>query len=455
MAISKLFVSKRVLINNSLTAAGILVSEGKIKEIISEDKIEAVKTDTTIKVIDVGENVLMPGIIDSHVHVNEPGRTEWEGFESATKAAVAGGVTTIVDMPLNSIPPTTTLENFNTKLSSTKGKLHSDVAFWGGVIPNNQNELLQMVDAGVIGFKCFMGPSGIDEFPHVNYEDIEKALKVLEGTDAVLAFHAEIDQDVDIKNDDPKSYNTYLKSRPAEMEENAIKMVAELCGSHQTRCHIVHVSAASALPIIKAAKEKCFKLTAETCHHYLSLIAEEIPDNNTQFKCAPPIRESDNRTQLWDGLKSGILDLVVSDHSPCTPDLKFLGKPSENSGNFIKAWGGISSLQFGLSLFWTEGRKRGFKIEDINRLMTVNPAKLAGLNDRKGQIKEGFDADFVVWDPEATITISETMIHHKNKVTPYAGKTLQGKVIRTVVRGETVFENGKHSKPLGQILKKK
>ncbi|KAF5278467.1 hypothetical protein FQA39_LY05956 [Lamprigera yunnana] len=438
-------------------------NEGKIANIIERDRLRKFENDDNCEVIDVGEYVIMPGIIDSHVHVNEPGRTDWEGYETATKAAASGGITTVVDMPLNSIPPTTTLDNFYEKVKTANGKTHVDVAFWGGVIPNNQDELLNMIEAGVVGFKCFMCESGVDEFPKVTQEDIVEAMKILKNTNKVLAFHAEVDGDLEVLGKltipnkhvkvqvfigDPTNFSTFLQTRPASMEVQAIEIIIDLAQKFGVRVHIVHLSAADALPLIVDAKQKGVHLTVETCHHYLSLKSEDVPNTATQFKCTPPIRDIENQNSLWEALKKNTIDMVVSDHSPCIPDLKVF-----ESGDFIKAWGGISSLQFGLSLFWTQLQGRGLTIFDITKYMTYMPAKLTGLHHVKGRIAENYDADLVIWDPHATVEITENMIQHKNKVTPYLGRKLCGKVLKTVVRGQIVFEDGKEiGAPLGKLI---
>ncbi|KAL6427571.1 hypothetical protein ACFW04_008806 [Cataglyphis niger] len=390
----------------------------------------------------------MPGIIDSHVHVNEPGRTEWEGFDTATRAAATGGVTTIADMPLNSIPPTTTLDNLKVKAAEAQAKIFVDVAFWGGVIPGNQHELRSLVDAGVVGFKCFLCPSGVDEFPHVSVDDVEKTLMELLPTKTVLAFHAEYEQNERTNSliDDPNLYDTFLHSRPDHMEVDAVKLICDWCTKYNYRCHIVHLSSAECLALINDAKARGAPLTVETCYHYLVLAAEDIPESSTEFKCCPPIRRKNNREQLWQGIKSGTLDMIVSDHSPCVPELKI-------RGNFLTAWGGISSLQFGLSLMWTAARTRDMSLSEISKLLSSQPARLCGLDDRKGNLSEGMDADFVIWDPEETIKIETSNIYHKNKLTPYKGKILFGKVIATVLRGQFIFREGKIvEKSMGNLL---
>uniref|UniRef100_A0A4W6EXG8 allantoinase n=1 Tax=Lates calcarifer TaxID=8187 RepID=A0A4W6EXG8_LATCA len=380
-------------------------------------------------VLDVGDSVVMPGIVDSHVHVNEPGRTSWEGFWTATKAAAAGGVTTIVDMPLNSIPPTTTLGNFHEKLREATGKCFVDTAFWGGVIPGNQV---------VAGFKCFLIHSGVEEFPHVTNCDLHAAMKQLQGTGSVLLFHAELDvQQTTEESGDPSQYSTFLESRPDVMEVEAIRTVTELCLQYQVRCHIVHLSSAKPLKLIQKARQAGAPLTVETTHHYLSLCAENIPAGATQFKCCPPIRGSNNQEQLWSALKAGQIDMVVSDHSPCTPDLKKL-----DTGDFSQAWGGISSLQFGLPLFWSSAKKRGFQLSDVVRLLSRKTAQLCGLDNQKGSLGPGYDADLVIWDPEREF-----------EITPYLGITLQGVVYATILRGRLVYKEGSFCpEPLGKHL---
>uniref|UniRef100_A0A6Q2ZD42 allantoinase n=1 Tax=Esox lucius TaxID=8010 RepID=A0A6Q2ZD42_ESOLU len=399
-------------------------------------------------VLDVGDSLVMPGIVDCHVHVNEPGRSSWEGFWTATRAAAAGGVTTIVDMPLNSIPPTTTLDNLQDKMEAASGKCFVDTAFWGGVIPGNQLELKPMIQAGVAGFKCFLIHSGVEEFPHVTDKDLHTAMEQLQGTGSVLLFHAERDVPLLSEEDaDPKDYSTFLNSRPDVMELEAIRTVTDLCLHYQVRCHIVHLSSAQPLELIQAARQAGAPLTVETTHHYLSLSAEHIPAGATQFKCCPPIRGAANQEKLWSALKDGHIDMVVSDHSPCTPDLKRL-----DTGDFTQAWGGISSLQFGLSLFWTSASKRGFTLPDVARFLCQSTARLCRLDNQKGSLVPGHDADLVIWDPEKEFEVKAS-IHHKHKLTPYMGLRLRGEVCATIVRGRLVYKRGSFSPlPLGKHL---
>ncbi|XP_044526835.1 allantoinase, mitochondrial-like [Gracilinanus agilis] len=444
--------SSRVVVDDAVVPAEIVIDGGRIAEILP---VGSTVPSQGEKVLDVGHLVVMPGIVDSHVHINEPGRTAWEGFHSATRAAAAGGITTLVDMPLNCQPPTTTLSNLYTKLQAARRQCHVDVAFWGGLIPGNAAELKPMMKAGVPGFKCFLIDSGVEEFPNVGIKDLHVAMRELQGTDCVLLFHAE--EDVDLEKSglgsggggpEPSEYRTFLASRPDAMEVEAIRTVSELCLQYKVRCHIVHLSTARALPIIREARRKGAPLTVETTHHYLSLAAQHVPPGGTQYKCCPPIRSKHNQDQLWKALQDGNIDLVISDHSPCTADLKHL-----ESGDFLQAWGGISSLQLGLPLFWTSARHRGFSLHDVVKFMCKNPAKLSGLEAQKGSLRPGQDADLVIWDPEKEFEVKESMIQHKNKLTPYLGFRLHGEVFATVVHGNLVYLNGEFSPvPQGNLL---
>ncbi|XP_030227672.1 allantoinase, mitochondrial isoform X2 [Gadus morhua] len=437
--------SRRVLLGDVIQPAVIYVRDGKIQSVRPGSALSA--DEESCEVWDVGDRVVMPGLVDSHVHVNEPGRTSWEGFWTATRAAAAGGVTTIVDMPL--IPPTTTLGNLDEKMCVAEGQCFVDTAFWGGVIPGNQLELRPMIWAGVAGFKCFLIHSGVDEFPHVVDADLHAAMQQLQGTGSVLLFHAEKEVPETIEESgDPCEYSTFLRSRKDVMEVEAIRTVTQLCLQYRVRCHIVHLSSAEPLALIRGARAAGAPLTVETTHHYLTLSSEDIPPRATQFKCCPPIRSQANQEQLWAALKAGDIDMVVSDHSPCTPELKNL-----DTGDFSQAWGGISSLQFGLSLFWTSASGRGFQLSDATRLLSRNTAQLCCLDDRKGSLAPGYDADLVIWDPEREFVVQEGNIHHKNKVTPYLGGTLRGLVHATLVRGQLVYREGSFClKPLGKHL---
>ncbi|XP_063705041.1 allantoinase [Culicoides brevitarsis] len=461
-----LYSSRRVLLEDNdgtfrLTDAGILVSQetGKILRVLeTQEEINSLLMSSRgLNVVDYGNLMILPGLIDSHVHINEPGRTDWEGFETATKAALAGGFTTIVDMPLNSIPPTTTLGNLKTKIEVARQKIYTNCGFWGGVIPGNDKNLQEMIRHGVVGFKCFMCPSGVDEFPHVTLPDLELAMEKLKGYETVLAFHAEVDNSCcggsNSADPDPKKYETYLKSRPDQMEIEAIQTVCDLSKKHDVNCHIVHLSTALALPTIRQAKLDGIKLTVETCHHYLALNSETVPDASTEFKCAPPIRTKDNQTQLWQALRDKTLDMVVSDHSPSTPGMKLLIYGNKNRGNFLDAWGGISSVQFGLSLFWTNCQMYNFDITDAVRLLCKAPAKLCGFDKTKSRIAVGFDADFCIFDENQTFQVSQEIIQFKNKATPYMGMQLRGVVHATILGGIVAFDKGiVQGGPKGKIL---
>ena len=457
--------SKRVYTTYGAKEAVVVISEGRITDIIAP---ELAHPDCQIE--DLSNLVLMPGLIDSHVHVNEPGRTEWEGFRTATRAAAAGGITTIADMPLNCDPVTTTAKAFQIKLDAIAGKpperekkkttkekakkaskdtadspeeeeekLWVDCAFYGGVVPGNENELEEMIKMGVTGFKCFLIHSGIDEFPNVTEADLRKAMPILAKHKIPLLVHAELCQHEEEDTwTDPRSYKAFLASRPRKWENEAIDMMIKLCREFKGPVHIVHLSSADALPAISTLKKDGLPFTVETCPHYLSFEAEQIPDGDPRYKCAPPIREAENREKLWRGLTAGLIDFVVSDHSPCVPDKKFIPE-----GDLKRAWGGISSLQFGLPVIWTEAKRRGLPLTDLIEWMCARPAKFLGLSERKGAIKVGYDADIIAFDPEADFVINKDIIQHKHKVTPYEGRQLKGVVHKTYVRGRLVYESGK------------
>lgn len=376
------------------------------------------------------DEVLLPGLVDTHVHVNEPGRTEWEGFASATRAAAAGGVTTIVDMPLNSIPPTTTPEALEVKRAAARGQVAVDTGFWGGAVPENLGSLRALHDAGVFGFKAFLAPSGVDEFGHLDAAGLDAALAELAAFDGLLLVHAEDPGVLHAhENAGGPSYDAYVASRPGEAEVVAISRVIDGVRRTGTRAHILHLSSAAALPELRAARAEGLPITVETCPHYLTLAAESIPDGGTQFKCAPPIRDEANRDALWQALADGDIDLVVSDHSPSTADLKFAGH-----GDFGAAWGGIAGVQLGLPAMWTAAAERGVALEDVVRWMSASPAAFAGLA-RKGAVEVGRDADLVVFAPDARFTVHAAELLHKNPVTAYDGADLRGVVRRTVLRG--------------------
>ncbi len=382
--------------------------------------------------MDAGDLLVMPGLVDTHVHVNEPGRTNWEGFESATRAAAAGGVTTLLDMPLNSIPATTTVTALDIKRAAAVGKTSVNVEFIGGVVPGNAGDLEGLRDAGVRAFKCFLSPSGVDEFSHVTERDLAKAFPVLARLGLPLMVHAE-DPARLLPGGSSSSYADYLASRPVEAEHSAIELLVGIMSRSRAPVHIVHLSSATSLGIIRAAKLRGLPLTVETCPHYLTFAAEEIPDEATEYKCAPPIRSRAERDALWDGLITGDIDLVASDHSPCPPNMK------RTHGDFFSAWGGIASLQLSLPAVWTGARARGVLPERIATWMSASPARLAGLADRKGAIAEGYDADIVLWDPDESFVVNPAELFHRHPVTPYAGRELFGVMRATYVGGRQVF----------------
>jgi allantoinase len=379
------------------------------------------------------DEVLVPGLVDTHVHVNEPGRTEWEGFASATRAAAAGGITTIVDMPLNSIPPTVDVAALETKRKAAQGQVHVDVGFWGGAVPGNLAELRGLHDAGVFGFKCFLLHSGVDEFPQLSADDLDRYLEVLAGFPALLLVHAEDSQAV-ARAPDPhgERYADFLRSRPRGSENVAVAQVIESARWTGGRVHVLHLSSSDALPMLASARRDGVAVSVETCPHYLTFDAETIADGATLFKCCPPIREAENRERLWRGLGEGVIDQVVSDHSPCTPELKRL-----DIGDFGVAWGGIASLQLSLPAVWTAARARGHRLVDVVRWMAERPAEVAGLR-RKGHIALGGDADLCVFAPDEAFVVDPTRLHHRHPVTPYAGRPLAGVVRGTWLRGRRV-----------------
>jgi allantoinase len=384
--------------------------------------------------VDAGESMVMPGVIDTHVHVNEPGRTEWEGFETATLAAAAGGVTTILDMPLNSIPVTTSRFALERKREAAKGKCHVHVGFIGGVVPGNVDELPRMADGGVRAFKCFLSPSGVNEFPSVSERMLRKAFPVLADLGLPLMVHAE---DPSLLHPAPRGgsqeYGTYLASRPQEAEASAIGLMIKMMAEYPTRVHIVHLSSAKSLTAIRAARDRELPITVETCPHYLAFAAQMIHDGATEFKCAPPIRWDAEREGLWKALLDGEVDLIASDHSPCPPSMKDTG------GDFFAAWGGIASLELSLPAVWTGARAHGAGVEWVVRWMCEGTARLAGFEAQKGRLEAGYDADIVVWDPEASFIVDPTKLHQRHKVTPYAGRELFGVVRATYVCGQLAF----------------
>jgi allantoinase len=419
-----------VITPEGVRAASIHIADGKIERVASYEDA----TDATAA-WDAGDSIVMPGIVDTHVHVNEPGRTEWEGFDTATRAAAAGGVTTILDMPLNCVPATTSVEALVAKRQAARGKTHVNVEYIGGVVPGNANQIELLATAGVRAFKCFLSPSGVDDFMNVTEADLREAFPHLARTGLPLMVHAEDPSCLIEPRSASRHYSDYLASRPVEAERSAIELLVRLMEWCPTRVHIVHLSSATSLDIVRSAKSRGLPLTVETCPHYLTFAAEEIPDGATEYKCAPPIRSRAERDALWDALIAGDIDLVASDHSPCPPIMK------ESDGNFFGCWGGIASLQVTLSAVWTGARARGVQPERITTWMSESPSRLAGLAHRKGRIAAGYDADIAIWNPDATFLVNGGTLRHRHPVTPYAGRELFGVVERTYVRGELITEN--------------
>jgi allantoinase len=433
--------SRRVVQPHGVGPGVVLVRDGIIEDVVSE-------APPGIDLVDVGSDAISPGIVDCHVHMNEPGRTEWEGFETATRAAAAGGVTTVVDMPLNSVPVTTTRAALDEKLAATEGRCFVDVGFWGGVVPNNTQDLAGLAEGGALGCKAFLVHSGIDDFPNATERDLAEAMPVLRDHGLPLLAHAELDLGANVTEPNPRAYRGYLQSRPPLWEDEAIRLLVGLC--RRTRCpvHIVHLSSASSIGTLRAARAEGLPITVETCPHYLCFEAESIPDGATLFKCAPPIRDHANRESLWAALFEGVIDFVITDHSPCTPALKL-----PETGDFHHAWGGIASLQLGLPAVWTEARRRGADLLQLANWMSAGPAAFAGLQRRKGRIAPGLDADLVVWDPDATFVPERDQLFFRHKVSPYLGTSLTGRVRETILRGVPVFDGAGHpAGPVGRRL---
>ena len=435
---------ERVVLPDGVRAAAIHIRDGRIHAVSSY-----ADTPVGVPVRDAGQLVILPGLVDTHVHINDPGRSEWEGFEHATRAAAAGGVTTLVDMPLNSVPPTTTVSGFGDKLDAARGRCRVDVGFWGGVVPGNTDELEPLARRGVLGFKCFLSPSGVDEFEHVGEAELRKALPVLATLKLPLLAHAELPallREPD-PSGNPRDHATWLASRPPEAEHAAIDLLIRLSREYGAHVHIVHLASPDALPAIDAGRRSGVPITVETCPHYLTFAADEIAPGATAFKCAPPIRGREDRERLWEGLAAGRIDLIATDHSPAPPSLK---RPDD--GDFLRAWGGIASLQIGLAAIWTGAASRGIPFERVARWMAAAPAMLAGIEQMKGSIAIGRDADLVLWDPDAESAVDPAALYHRHPVTPYAGMQLRGVVRTTFLRGQVVYDDARFPEGAGRLI---
>jgi len=431
------FLSRRVVTPHGIKAAAVLVQDRRIFDVVPPDQLPA-----QISVKDFGEAAILPGLVDSHVHINEPGRTEWEGFRTATRAAAAGGFTLLVDMPLNCLPTTTTVAALEAKRQAASGQCQVDWMAWGGVVSDNQEHVEGLAAAGVPGFKCFLIHPGIDGFTMVTEQELRSALPHVARTGLPLLVHAELPGPVDaatrrLSQADWSKYATYLQSRPDEAEVSAIQLMISLCREYHFRLHIVHLATSQALDMLRTAKSDGLPVSVETCPHYLHLSSDKIPDGQTLFKCAPPIRSRENCEKLWRGLQEGVIDLVATDHSPCPPEMKRLSER-----NFRPAWGGISSLSLALPVMWTEASGRGFTLADIARWMAEAPARLAGCEARKGRLAKDFDADFLVFDPETEFIATEAHLYYRHRVSPYLGEKLLGAVKATYLRGNCVFADG-------------
>lgn len=425
--------SRRVITPDGEHPAVVCVHDGRIAAVEPYQATVASRTEE-----DLGDFALLPGLVDTHVHVNEPGRTEWEGFATATRAAAAGGITTLIDMPLNSIPPTVDTPGLDVKRKAADGQCFVDVGFWGGAIPGNLDQLRALHESGVFGFKCFTSPSGVDEFPPLSWPEIDAVLRELRAFDGLLIVHAEDPAALGEPTDG--SYSRFVGSRPPDAEQSAVRRLGALAAATGTRTHVLHVSATEAAQQVARAQGAGARITAETCPHYLTLAAESVPDGATEYKCCPPIRGRANQDALWRALAAGVIGYVVSDHSPCVPELK--------AGDFATAWGGVASLQLGLPLVWTAARSRGHGLGDVVRWMSSGPASLVGLR-RKGRIAPGCDADLVAFAPDEHFVVDPAALHHRHPLTPYAGRRLHGVVRRTWLRGVAVGD-----RPAGRLLRR-
>ena len=428
------FLSQRLVMPNGVQPGAVLIEGEHIRAVV---RVNDIPRDAFIQ--DLGQLAVLPGLVDSHVHMNEPGRTDWEGFETGTRAAAAGGYTTIVDMPLNCEPPTTSVEALEAKREAAQGKCQIDWAAWGGVVRDNQREIPALAKAGVCGFKCFLIHPGIDSFTMITERELRLALPHIAGTGLPLLVHAELPGPVGaateaLTSSDWNSYATFQKSRPEEAEISAIRLLISLCREYRFKLHVVHLSAWKGLQLIRAAKAEGLPVSVETCPHYLHFEAEAIAKGAAAWKCAPPIRSRENRERLWQGLQEGVIDMVTTDHSPCPPSMK--------QGDFRTAWGGIASLAVALPVIWTEASRRGFSLTDIAHWMSEAPAQLAGCNQRKGRLAAGYDADFVIFDPDAETTVTKERLYQRHAVSPYLGERLHGMVKATYLRGTEAFCEG-------------
>jgi allantoinase len=443
------FISKRIVTPQGTQPGALLVEDEKIRAIckLSEIPVDAIAHDC-------GNDALLPGLVDTHVHINQPGRTEWEGFRTATRAAAAGGYTTLIDMPLNCLPETTTVAALEEKRSSARGECFVDWAAWGGAVADNQHHILPLARAGVLGFKCFLIYPGCDGFTMIDQQQLEAALPFIAESGLPLLVHAELAGPIDaamdrLRNADWRSYATYLASRPDQAELDAIRLMIRLCRQYRFRLHIVHLSTSLALEELRVGRAEGLPITLETCPHYLHFAAEEIADGATQLKCAPPIRSKKNQQQLWQGLRDGTIDIIVTDHSPCPPVMK-----SEDTGRFDLAWGGIASISLALSIIHTECCRRSFTLDNIARWMSSAPAALAGISHRTGALEAGRDANFVVFDTDAEFTVTADKLHYRHASSPYLNETLHGVVKATYLRGEAVYREGNFaSRPSGREVK--
>ena len=431
------FHSKRIVTPQGTQPGALLIEDEKIRAIcrLSEIPAHAVTHDC-------GNDALLPGLVDTHVHINQPGRTEWEGFRTATRAAAAGGYTTLVDMPLNCLPETTTVAALEEKRSSARGECFVDWAAWGGAVADNQQHILPLARAGVLGFKCFLIYPGCDGFTMIDQQQLEAALPFIAESGLPLLVHAELAGPIDaamdrLRNADWRSYATYLASRPDQAELEAIRLMIQLCRQYRFRLHIVHLSTSLALEELRVARAEGLPITVETCPHYLHFSAEEIADGATLLKCAPPIRSKKNQQHLWSGLRNGTIDMVVTDHSPCPPAMK-----REDSGRFDLAWGGIASISLALPIIHTECCRRGFTLDNIVRWMSSAPAALAGISHQAGALEASRDANFVVFDTDAQFTVTADKLHYRHAISPYLNETLRGAVKATYLRGEAVYREG-------------